>query len=103
MSFREPVPQEPNIGHQLQDWLNRLQAFISTLTTGGSSSGGTGTVKEVDGTVPITTSNATGPTVTVDVSDMVGDSGAGGVRGTAPAPAAGDTAAGKFLKADGTW
>lgn len=34
---------------------------------------------------------------------MVGDSGAGGTQGAAPAPASGDAAAGKFLKADGTW
>lgn len=35
--------------------------------------------------------------------DLVGDSGSGGTRGAAPAPAAGDASAGKFLKADGTW
>ena len=34
---------------------------------------------------------------------MVGDSGAGGPAGTVPAPAAGDAAAAKFLKASGTW
>ena len=34
---------------------------------------------------------------------MVGDSGSGGTKGLAPAPAAGDAAAGKYLKADGTW
>lgn len=34
---------------------------------------------------------------------LVGDSGAGGTRGLVPAPAAGDAAANKFLKADGTW
>jgi hypothetical protein len=34
---------------------------------------------------------------------MVGDAGAGGTAGLAPAPAAGDAAANKFLKADGTW
>jgi hypothetical protein len=34
---------------------------------------------------------------------MVGDSGAGGVKGAVPAPAAGDAAANKFLKADGVW
>ncbi len=34
---------------------------------------------------------------------MVGDGGAGGKAGNAPAPASGDAAAGKFLKADGTW
>lgn len=34
---------------------------------------------------------------------VVGDSGAGGTKGLVPAPAAGDAAAGKYLKADGTW
>lgn len=34
---------------------------------------------------------------------MIGDSGAGGRKGMAPAPASGDAAASKFLKADGTW
>ncbi len=38
-----------------------------------------------------------------DYPDMVGDSGAGGTKGAVPAPAAGDAAAGKYLKADGTW
>lgn len=37
------------------------------------------------------------------MDDMVGDSGAGGEDGLVPAPAAGDAAAGKFLKADATW
>ena len=35
--------------------------------------------------------------------NFVGDSGAGGTAGLVPAPAAGDAAAGKCLKADGTW
>ncbi len=34
---------------------------------------------------------------------MVGDSGTGGTHGLVPAPPAGSAAAGKFLKADGTW
>ncbi len=34
---------------------------------------------------------------------MVGDSGTGGTKGLVPAPAAGAAAAGKFLKADGTY
>jgi hypothetical protein len=41
--------------------------------------------------------------LTADLNAMVGDSGAGGTKGLVPAPAAGDTAASKFLKADGTW
>jgi hypothetical protein len=45
------------------------------------------------------------PTVNFSASDppMIGDTGSGGTGGNAPAPASGDAAAGKFLKADGTW
>jgi hypothetical protein len=45
----------------------------------------------------------TGTQATAILDAMVGDSGSGGTKGLAPAPAAGDAAAGKFLKADGTW
>jgi hypothetical protein len=41
--------------------------------------------------------------VTAYPKRMVGDTGSGGSAGTVPPPAAGDAAAGKFLKADGTW
>ena len=41
--------------------------------------------------------------VTAYHSKFVGDTGAGGVMGLVPAPGAGDAAAGKVLKADGTW
>lgn len=41
--------------------------------------------------------------VPADYPTLVGDSGAGGTKGAVPAPAAGDAAAGRFLKADGTW
>lgn len=34
---------------------------------------------------------------------FVGDTGSGGTKGAVPNPASGDAAAGKFLKADGTW
>jgi hypothetical protein len=37
------------------------------------------------------------------VDKMAGDSGSGGTPGVVPAPASGDAAAGKYLKADGTW
>lgn len=40
---------------------------------------------------------------TAILDNMVGDSGAGGTKGLVPAPAAADAAAGKYLKADGTW
>ena len=41
--------------------------------------------------------------VTAMLNALVGDSGAGGTKGLVPAPAAGDGAAGKMLKANGTW
>lgn len=45
-------------------------------------------------------SDAGSPIVNISATDppMVGDSGSGGSAGNAPAPAAGDAAAGKFLK-----
>ena len=45
----------------------------------------------------------TGAQATAVLDAMVGDSGSGGTKGLVPAPAAGDSSAGKFLKADGTW
>jgi hypothetical protein len=41
--------------------------------------------------------------LTAAANAVVGDSGSGGTKGLVPAPASGDAAAGKFLKADGTW
>ncbi len=40
---------------------------------------------------------------TLTINDFTGDSGLGGLKGTVPAPAAGDAAANKFLKANGSW
>ena len=48
-------------------------------------------------------SHRTPTQVTAALDAMVGDSGSGGTKGLVPAPASGDAAAGKFLKADGTW
>jgi len=45
----------------------------------------------------------TGTQTTAMLDAVVGDSGSGGTKGLVPAPASGDAAAGKFLKADGTW
>ncbi|ESY37885.1 hypothetical protein X747_24785 [Mesorhizobium sp. LNJC384A00] len=53
------------------------------------------------GTGDPTDLTATQATAILDA--MVGDSGSGGTKGLAPAPASGDAAAAKFLKADGTW
>lgn len=53
------------------------------------------------GTGDPTDLTATQATAILDA--FVGDSGAGGTKGLVPAPSAGDAAASKFLKADGTW
>lgn len=47
--------------------------------------------------------NLTASEATAVLNAFTGDSGSGGVKGLVPAPASGDAAASKFLKADGTW
>lgn len=49
------------------------------------------------------TRKATITNFTKAIPAVIGDSGAGGTKGLVPAPAAGDAAANKFLKADGTF
>lgn len=49
------------------------------------------------------TRKATITNFTKAIPVVVGDSGSGGTKGLVPAPGAGDAAAGKFLKADGTF
>lgn len=53
--------------------------------------------------IPGTGIAATAAIAQADLPVMTGDSGSGGAKGAVPAPATGDAAAGKFLKADGTW
>ena len=48
-------------------------------------------------------SDLTATQLTAELNAVVGDSGSGGTKGLVPAPGAGDAAAGKFLKADGTF
>jgi hypothetical protein len=54
-------------------------------------------------TAPLTGGGDLSVDRTLGVSVMTGDGGTGGASGVVPAPGAGDAAAGKFLKADGTW
>jgi hypothetical protein len=65
---------------------------MATQTIKGRTTAGTGDPEDLTATQATAILNA-----------MVGDSGSGGTKGLAPAPASGDAAASKFLKADGTW
>lgn len=69
---------------------NANLATMAANTIKGSTAGGT-------------PSDLTGTQATTILVNMVGDSGSGGTKGLVPAPASGDAAANKFLKADGTW
>ena len=71
---------------------NAKAADMATATLKGRTTAGTGDPEDLTGTQATTL-----------LSNLVGDSGSGGTKGLAPAPAAGDAAAAKFLKADGTW
>lgn len=51
----------------------------------------------------IVSGNASTDTISLSAATMLGDTGSGGRKGLAPAPAAGDAAAFKFLRADGAW
>lgn len=59
------------------------------------------TVHDPGGTPATKRSTITNFTKAIPI--MVGDSGSGGTKGLVPAPGAGDAAAGKFLKSDGTF
>lgn len=72
---------------------NAKLANMAQATIKGRASGaGTGDPTDLTATQATAILNA-----------VVGDSGAGGTKGLVPAPSAGDAAAGKFLKADGSF
>lgn len=71
---------------------NAKLANVATATFKGRTTAGTGDPEDLTATQATALLNA-----------LVGDSGSGGTKGLAPAPAAGDAAAAKFLRADATW
>jgi hypothetical protein len=71
---------------------NAKLANMATATFKGRTTAGTGDPED------LTTGQATAL-----LNNVAGDAGSGGAKGLVPAPAAGDAAAGRFLKADGTW
>lgn len=73
-------------------WMGLSESTSAAFTLKGNNTGSTGP-----------TIDLTAAEVLVMLAAMVGDAGAGGVKGLAPAPAAGDAAARKFLSAAGIW
>ncbi len=71
---------------------NAKAASMAANTIKGNNTGGLSAAVDL-----------TAPQATAMLNAFAGDSGAGGIKGLVPAPASGDTAAGKFLKADGTF
>lgn len=71
---------------------NAKAAQMAAHTFKGNATGSTANAQDLSAT-----------TLTAELNAMVGDSGSGGTKGLVPAPGAGDAAAGKFLKADGTF
>lgn len=71
---------------------SRLANMVQATIKGRAAGAGTGAPQDL-----------TAAQATAIMNAMVGDSGSGGTKGLVPAPAAGDAAASKFLKADATW
>lgn len=76
---------------------------FSNITNASLSAMAAHTIKGNNTAGSATPLDLTGAQVTAELDEFVGDSGSGGTKGLVIAPAAGDGAASKFLKADGTW
>ena len=84
---------------------NDVDPYIPGTTGAGVNNGAYPTGWSGDSTTAPSrdaTYNALNTLINV-VPVYIGDSGSGGVKGLVKAPASGDAAAGKFLKADGNW
>lgn len=71
---------------------NAKLANVATQTIKGRTTAGSGAPEDLTATQ-----------ATAILNPFVGDSGSGGTKGLAPAPASGDATARKILEADGTW
>jgi hypothetical protein len=84
----------------LQTQLDNKQPLDADLTTIAGLTATTDNIMQSSGSA---WASRTPTQTTATLINFVGDSGSGGTKGLVPAPASGDAAGGKFLKADGTW
>jgi hypothetical protein len=90
-----------NWGIKIDDYGTNVNDFAIHVAGGQCLFGGN---IAVGGTTSLTGSLLlTVPLASTGYVTMLGDSGAGGTKGAVPAPPAGSTAAGEFLRADATW
>ena len=91
-TFNDPATFTDTVTVPDASFTNAKLANMATATIKGRVTAGTGVPEDLTATQATTILNA-----------VVGDSGSGGTKGLVPAPAAGDTAAARFLSAAGTW
>lgn len=91
----------PVVGADADTWggkLNTILTAVDVLLSSPST-----TIKGNGGGPQAATADLTPAQVQAILPAVVGDSGAGGAKGSVPAPAAGDAAARKVLGASGAW
>lgn len=86
------------------DWILKNPATSSALDADLVTIGSlTATTNNILQSVSSAWASRTPTQVTATLDAVVGDSGSGGTKGLVPAPASGDAAANKYLKANGAW
>lgn len=89
----------------IQGGLEAIQKAVESIPSTVSGTIPPGSVvpptRNINTTLPLTGGGSLAADLTLDVNNFTGDSGAGGLKGTVPAPIIGDAT--KYLKGDGTW
>ncbi len=81
----------------------QLTVAANAVTNAKAAQMAPNTIKGNNSGVTSNSLDLTATQTTAMLNPFVGDTGGGGTKGLVPAPAAGDAAAGKFVKADGTF